>query len=83
MSIKKTEIIKLIKMKCLECCCQDVAEVKACTVITCPLYSLRLGSKGVEAVEVEVVPKRKRAPMSDEHKLAMKNGRDKKKLINN
>jgi len=32
---------KAIKMKCLDCCCWVVKEVKLCSVITCPLYAYR------------------------------------------
>lgn len=30
-----------VKAKCLECCCDDRAEVRDCQVYTCPLFEVR------------------------------------------
>ena len=35
--------IKAIRAKCLDCCCDQVYEVKLCTAIRCPLHPFRLG----------------------------------------
>jgi hypothetical protein len=37
------ETLKQIRLKCLDCCCQQTEEVVKCTVTRCPLYELRLG----------------------------------------
>lgn len=79
MSIKKIEIMRLVKAKCLDCCGFDKVEVKLCTVVGCPLFSIRNGSKGVESDD-NGPKKRNRKPMSDEHKAALKAGRDAKNL---
>ena len=34
---------KAIRAKCLDCCCDNSAEVKLCPVTDCPLYNYRLG----------------------------------------
>ena len=35
--------LKAIRAKCLDCCCQQASEVRACTVTECPLYPYRMG----------------------------------------
>lgn len=35
--------IKAIKAKCLDCCCGQREEVKACSAKECPLWQFRLG----------------------------------------
>lgn len=74
MAIKKTDIMKLVKLKCSDCCCGDKVEVKECNITRCPLHSIRLGTKGVDAAEPVV--KRTRAPMTDEHKEKLRLGRE-------
>lgn len=54
--------IKAIKAKCLDCCCGDKGEVKACTAANCPLWCFRLGKN----------PNRKSRVMSDEQREAAK-----------
>lgn len=41
--------LKAIKMKCLDCCCGDKAEVKMCNSPTCPLYTFRTGKDTVRS----------------------------------
>ena len=36
---------KAIRLKCLDCCCQQQAEVRRCTLKTCPLWIYRMGSE--------------------------------------
>jgi len=35
--------VKVIRQKCLDCCCGQRAEVDNCTVKKCPLYLWRMG----------------------------------------
>lgn len=35
--------LKAIKAKCLDCCCEQINEVKLCPVVDCPLYPFRFG----------------------------------------
>jgi|WetSurMetagenome_2_1015567.scaffolds.fasta_scaffold561979_1 hypothetical protein len=35
--------MKAIRLKCLDCCCGNVAEVKRCPCPDCSLYAYRLG----------------------------------------
>lgn len=32
-----------VKLKCLDCCCYELSEVKKCTSVSCPLYQFRDG----------------------------------------
>ena len=34
---------KAIRLKCLECCCGQSAEVRKCHIETCPLWRYRMG----------------------------------------
>jgi len=34
---------KAIREKCLNCCCWNVAEVRRCAAIDCPLWPYRMG----------------------------------------
>lgn len=37
--------IKAIRAKCLECCCGQYAEVKACAITDCSLHPYRMGHR--------------------------------------
>lgn len=56
---KITSPIKAIKAKCLDCCCGDKSEVRACPATNCPLWDFRLGKN----------PNRKRT-LTDEQREA-------------
>ena len=34
---------KAIRLKCLDCCCGNNAEVRRCTAVNCPLHRYRMG----------------------------------------
>lgn len=34
---------KAIRLKCLDCCCGNSAEVRRCTALKCPLWRYRMG----------------------------------------
>ena len=36
-------LLKVIRAKCLDCCCGDRVEVKHCAVIHCDLHPYRMG----------------------------------------
>lgn len=38
-----TNPVKVIRLKCLDCCCGNSNEVKECTVTRCPLHPFRFG----------------------------------------
>lgn len=43
---------KAIRLKCLDCCCGNSAEVRRCELRKCPLWRYRMGSeKKAEALE--------------------------------
>jgi hypothetical protein len=57
----KTNPVKAIREKCLDCCCGSTSEVKDCTVERCPLYPYRLGKN----------PFRQKREMSEEQRKAV------------
>lgn len=36
---------KAIRMKCIDCCCGNMAEVRKCPAIHCPLWRYRMGKE--------------------------------------
>lgn len=36
---------KAIRLKCLDCCCGNSAEVRRCAISKCPLWQYRMGSE--------------------------------------
>lgn len=54
--------IKAIRAKCLDCMCDQVAEVKNCPIETCPLYPFRMGHN----------PNIGKRELTDEQRQAMK-----------
>ena len=40
----KADILAAIRRKCLECCCQQPSEVRACHITTCELWQFRFGN---------------------------------------
>lgn len=36
-------LLRVIRMKCLDCCCQQITEVRECRVTTCSLWPYRMG----------------------------------------
>jgi hypothetical protein len=51
---------KAIRAKCLDCCCYQPGEVKACPAETCPLWPFRMGHN----------PFRKAREMTDDQRAA-------------
>ena len=39
----KKPLLKAIREKCLDCCAQQYAEVRLCTIADCPLWPYRMG----------------------------------------
>ena len=36
-------VIKAIRAKCLDCCCDNATEVRKCVMADCPLWPFRMG----------------------------------------
>lgn len=49
--------LRAIRAKCLDCC-HTAAEVRKCTVVSCPLWPLRMGAqpKGLRAARKDAAP---------------------------
>lgn len=57
----KTNPVKAIREKCLDCCCGSTLEVKECNVVKCPIYPFRMGKN----------PFRQKREMTEEQKKAI------------
>lgn len=43
---------KAIRLKCIDCCCGNTAEVRKCPATSCPLWRFRMGKEiKVENIE--------------------------------
>lgn len=36
---------KAIRLKCIDCCCGNMAEVRKCDIKSCPLWRYRMGKE--------------------------------------
>lgn len=54
----KTNPVKAIREKCLDCCCGSSLEVKLCNIESCPIYPFRFGKN----------PFRQKREMTEEQK---------------
>ena len=61
---KRVPLLKIIRLKCLECTCWQPAEVRQCTIPDCILYRFRFGKNPV--------PRK----LSEKHLKALKKGRE-------
>lgn len=41
--MNKTDMLKCIRAKCLDCCCDSAYEVGKCSAKDCPIWELRYG----------------------------------------
>ena len=53
---------KAIRLKCLDCCCGQAAEVRKCPAVDCPLWRFRMGREEND----ELKPIRKKGEKLDE-----------------
>ena len=53
---------KAIRMKCLDCCADQLAEVRKCPATNCPLWRYRMGREEND----ELKPVREKRQKSDE-----------------
>ena len=57
----QTNPVKVIREKCVECCCGNMAEVARCPAVKCPLHPWRMGKN----------PYRKKVERTEEQKKAL------------
>lgn len=50
--------IKSIRLKCLDCCCGSVQEVRLCPSHNCPLWPYRMGKRPITPGEGDNTEKR-------------------------
>ena len=53
---------KAIRLKCIDCCCGNMAEVRRCPATNCPLWRYRMGYEEND----ELKPLRKSAENTDD-----------------
>jgi hypothetical protein len=42
---KRITRAKAIRLKCLDCCCNQYAEIRLCEIKECPLWRFRMGKE--------------------------------------
>jgi hypothetical protein len=52
----KAEILRAIRVKCLDCCCGVPSEVARCGIKSCPLHALRAGKDPRPARSAPALP---------------------------
>ena len=52
---------KAIRLKCLDCCCGNSAEVRRCELRNCPLWRFRMGNEN----KAEITPHGDKFPQND------------------
>lgn len=50
--IENTNVLRAIKLKCLDCSSYNILEIKECPVKNCPLYPFRLGKNPFRKREI-------------------------------
>lgn len=61
----KRPLLKIIRDKCLDCCCQLRSEVRNCIIPQCPLWPYRMGTN----------PFRISKAVTEKQKIALEQGR--------
>ena len=80
MKISKADLVKALKLKCRDCCCDDLTEIKACEIKHCPLVPIKnLYFNGANHVSVAKTDRGIRE-LTPEHKAKMAKGRERKRL---
>lgn len=44
---------KAIRLKCIDCCCGNMAEVRKCELTTCPLWRYRMGKEENDELKLQ------------------------------
>ena len=44
---------KAIRLKCIDCCCGNMAEVRKCPADSCPLWRYRMGKEIKDEISAE------------------------------
>ena len=44
---------KAIRLKCLDCCAGNSAEVRRCPSVNCPLWRYRMGAEAKQIIDTE------------------------------
>ena len=55
--------LKAIRLKCIDCCCGQLAEVRLCPCNNCPLWPYRMGKRPKTQADRDETEKREKAPV--------------------
>ena len=44
---------KAIRLKCIDCCCGNMAEVRKCVLTECPLWRYRMGKEENDELKLQ------------------------------
>ncbi len=44
--------IKAIRAKCIDCCCGNLAEVRRCEAVNCPIHPYRMGHRPAKPTDI-------------------------------
>ena len=64
--MKRVTRAKAIRLKCLDCCCGNNAEVRRCPSTKCPLYPYRMGREEKGMYEGDPETENEEAPANCE-----------------
>jgi hypothetical protein len=56
--ISRSPLLKVIRAKCLDCCCYVESEVRKCTATGCPLWPYRMSKNPFRTVSAKPPPGR-------------------------
>jgi hypothetical protein len=59
---QKMPVLKAIRARCIDCCSNQIAEVRKCVAVACPSWPYRMGTN----------PWRDKKEMNEEHKEKLK-----------
>lgn len=62
--------LKAIRAKCLDCCCQQVNEVKLCECTDCPIHPYRFGKHPKGAINRKPLTEEQRAKAAEWLRIA-------------
>ena len=70
---ENTNVLRAIRLKCYDCSCFQLGEVRDCPVTTCPLYPFRLGKNPFRKRELSDDEKREIKERLHRHNTTDKN----------
>ena len=58
--------MKAIRLKCVDCCCHQLKEIRLCRIKDCSLWPYRMGHRPIETTDAsDAAPKENRMPSKE------------------